>query len=79
MQISFAPVTLDVAHGDDRAMLVFRDDRLMAIVSCLGEAHGMDAGRWYVEAIFTAADTGIRDTFATLAEVEARLAADVAG
>ena len=79
MRISFAPVTLDVVHGDEKAMLVFRDERLMAIVSCLGEAHGAKAGHWYVEAVFIDLDPRIRDTFATLAEVEARLAAEVKG
>lgn len=74
MSLSFAPVTLDASHGDDRAMLVFRDDRLTAIVSCLGEAHGEVAGRWFVEAVFTDLDTIFDETFATLAEVAARFA-----
>ena len=66
-------------HGDERAMLVFRDQRLMAIVSCLGAAHGEEAGRWFVEAVFVDLESGIRDTFATLSDVETRFAEAATG
>ena len=74
MPLAFAPVTLDTRHGDNEAMLVLRDDRLLAIVSRLGEAHGAEAGRWFVEAVFTDLNPAIRETFATLSEVGVRLA-----
>ena len=51
MSIRFVPVTLDSAQ-DSHGQLVFRDDRLTAIVTQLGAMHDDLAGQWYVESVF---------------------------
>jgi hypothetical protein len=74
MTFSFEPVSLDASNGDDEGRLVFRDGRLLAVVSCLGKGHGDAVGRWFVEAVFSAAAFPFHETMLDLAEVEARLA-----
>lgn len=52
MKASFQHIALDSSDGDDQAVLVFRDDRLVAVLSQLGVMHGDITGRWFVEAMF---------------------------
>lgn len=68
MRFSYQPIRLDTDFGDSRSMLIFRDDRLMAILTCLGEHHEQLAGSWYLEAWFSEALTGPRRSFATVDE-----------
>jgi len=72
--ISFQPVTLDVNHGDEAAMLVFRDERLSAIVTRLGAEHGGLAGRWFVETLFTENAGMLHVTLSSLTDLEWLLA-----
>lgn len=52
MAITFTPVELDTANGDRRGLLVFSDGKLTAVMCCLDEGHGDEAGRWFVETTF---------------------------
>lgn len=74
MPISYRPVTLDANHGDEAAMLVFRDERLSAIVTRLGAAHGGLAGRWFVETLFTESTDMLHVTLSSLTDLESLLA-----
>jgi hypothetical protein len=70
MTIKFTPVTLDSGAHDNEAMLLFRDGKLLAVLSCLDHIHEEMQGWWYVETIFNgASDPGGR-TFRDLAEAE---------
>ncbi len=73
--ISFEPVILDASHDDVEGQLVYREGRLLAVATRLGEAHGDAAGRWFVEALFNDKADPLHETFASLAEVGERLAA----
>jgi hypothetical protein len=70
MAIRFEHVTLDSTE-DSQARLVFRDDRLAAIVSQLGALHDGLAGQWFIEATFDSVLPPSPAPFATLDEVEA--------
>ena len=52
MSVSFQEIMLDTGDTDDRAVLVLRDGRLIAVLSRLSEMHEGLAGRWFVEAVF---------------------------
>ena len=71
--LTFEPITLDASHGDVEARLVYREGRLLAVATRLGEGHGEAAGRWYVEALFNDKAEPLHDTFASLSDVEVRL------
>jgi hypothetical protein len=52
MALSSQPVTLDGEGPDREGTLVFRDSRLLALLTRLDTIHGELAGRWFVETIF---------------------------
>lgn len=76
MVIRFAPVTLPSDFGDSEGALVVWDDRLVAVVSRLGDLHGELLGRWFVEASFVEAKLPVGTAFLTLDEVEAAMRGD---
>lgn len=69
--LSFQPVTLDSGHDDNRAMLVFRDDRLFAVITALSDLHQDMAGSWFVETLFHGQVRAPHEPFASLDGVEA--------
>lgn len=69
--LSFQPVTLDTVHDDNRAMLVFRDDRLFAVITALSDLHQDMAGSWYVETTFHSRTRVPHEPFDSLDGVEA--------
>jgi xanthine dehydrogenase iron-sulfur cluster and FAD-binding subunit A len=73
MNIRFEPVMLD-SDEDANARLVFRGERLAAVVSRLDDLHDRLAGRWFIEAVFDGHSRPINDTFPALADVEAWIA-----
>jgi hypothetical protein len=77
MTFTFQPATLDTSYGDTHAMLVFRDDRLLAVLSCLGGMHGDLEGKWFVETVFADLPGRIYRTFETLHAFEAWIAAEM--
>jgi hypothetical protein len=52
MTASFQDIKLDTGDGDDQAVLVLRNGRLIAVLSHLGAMHNHMAGKWFVEARF---------------------------
>lgn len=70
MTIEFKAVTLDSGTHDNQGMLVFRDGRLMAVLSCLSDIHGAKEGQWFVEMTFTAECELTGQTFGSLGEAE---------
>lgn len=52
MALSFQSVTLDANSPDREGTLVFRDGRLLAVLTCLSDIHADLAGSWFVEAAF---------------------------
>ncbi len=70
MSLRFQPVLLGSVPDGDDGMLVFQSDRLIAIVSHLGDLHGELAGRWFVEATFAEVAPMVHETFATLSDFE---------
>ena len=73
MAITFEPARLDSAFGDSEAVLAFREGRLFAVLSRLGELHGNLLGHWYVEAVFTVDQEGIGTVFPNLDAFEAHV------
>lgn len=71
MEIEFRPVTLDSGDDDKDAVLVFRDGRLMAVLTCLSAIHEDLCGKWFVEATFIGVPQVQAPIFAELTEVEA--------
>jgi hypothetical protein len=71
--IKFERVTLHNDLGDEEGMLVFWNNRLIAVVSRLGQMHESLTGRWFLEAPFCALPADLPHTFANLEEVEVRL------
>ena len=52
MRLSRQTVTLDADSPDREALLVFRDGRLLAVLSHLSDIHPDLQGQWFVEAMF---------------------------
>ena len=70
MDLSYKDVTLDNEASDNRALLVFRNGRLLAVLSCLSDLHGELAGRWFIEVFFEGTPTLVGPIFETIAEFE---------
>ena len=70
MAFSFQPIGLDTDYGDSEAMLVLRDERLLAVVSYLDAIHGTLGGKWFVETIFRDLRGRPAQPFETLEDVE---------
>ena len=68
--IRFEPVALDAAFGDNDGMLVYCENRLLAVLSCLGPLHDELAGRWFIEASFRELGIVASTTFETLDHLE---------
>jgi hypothetical protein len=77
--IRFEPVTLQ-SETDSEAMLAYRGDRLVAVLTHLSALHRETAGRWFLECAFAAEPR--KHDFADLDEagraLEAALRADAA-
>jgi hypothetical protein len=69
MNVRFEEITLDT-DLDFEARLVFRDNRLAAIVSRLSEFHDEFSGHWFVEAVFDGKLRTRTDVFPDLTDVE---------
>lgn len=70
MTLTFQAVTLDTETPDGEATLVFRDGRLLAVLSRLSDIHDDLAGRWFIEAAFGEVPRP-HQTFETLDTLEA--------
>lgn len=73
--LTFEPVTLDASHEDVEGRLIYREGRLLAIATRLGDGHGEAAGCWFVEVMFNDEAEPLHGTFASLEEMGARLRA----
>ena len=74
MALSYQDVILDNDTPDSEAMLVFREGRLLAVLTRLSDIHGEFAGHWFAEAVFETVATPRGPTFETLAHFEEWLA-----
>ena len=71
VEIEFRPAILDTQGRDSEAVLVYRDGRLAAVLTCLSEIHGDQQGLWFLEACFVEVRKPPPDNlFETLAEAE---------
>ena len=70
MALSFQSVTLDTHRPDREATLVWRDGRLLAVLSCLSAIHQDLAGQWFIEAAFGDLPKRQPEAFETLALFE---------
>jgi len=70
MMIEFTPVTLDSGPEDNEAVLLFRDGRLLAVLTCLGEIHEEMQGSWFVETTFNGVCEPSQLMFDSLSEAE---------
>ena len=50
--LSFQSVTLATESPDREATLVFRDGRLLAVLTCLSDIHEDLGGKWFLETAF---------------------------
>ena len=74
MALPFQAATLDVDTPDREATLVFRDGRLLAVLSCLSDIHAEPAGSWFMEAVSAISPAPEHQTFDSLERLEERLA-----
>jgi len=70
MNLSRQPVTLDANTPDQEGLLVFREGRLLAVLSCLGDIHTDLQGHWFIEATFGTMPKQSPLTFETIAHFE---------
>jgi hypothetical protein len=70
MALSFQSVTLDGGEQGSDAVLVYRDGRLLAVLTCLSDIHGELQGRWFLEAAFGTLPQPSPATFADLEAFE---------
>jgi hypothetical protein len=70
MTLSFQPVILDADMPDKEATLVFREGRLLAVLTCLSDIHEDLRGHWFIEAIFGKIPQRQPQAFETLARFE---------
>lgn len=78
MAITFEPVALESAFGDEEGMLAFREGRLIAALARLGQLHDEHGGRWFVEAAFTD-EVRTGEMFDGLTDLESRISAPAGG
>ena len=70
MVLTFQVVTLDSNSPDQEGSLVFRDGRLLAVITRLSDIHPELAGRWFVEATFGRVPIVYPPPFETIDEFE---------
>jgi hypothetical protein len=68
MTLEFCPVALDTQSPDREARMVYREGRLLAVLSCFSEIHGGLSGCWFIEANFGDLPTPDLHTFKGLDE-----------
>ena len=73
MTFTLTPVTVAV-DGVEGGRLVFLNQRLVAVLTCLGDQYGADAGRWFLEAGFGWLDGPDHPTFTDLPEAQSWIA-----
>jgi len=66
MSLSLQSVTLDTQTSDKEALLVFRDGRLLVVLTRLGDIHCELEGHWFIEAMFGDLPVRHPPTFNTL-------------
>ncbi|HEX2054776.1 MAG TPA: hypothetical protein VHJ78_13765 [Actinomycetota bacterium] len=67
MILSLRPVRLATGNSDETGCRVFADDRLVAVLVQLSEAHDSMAGHWFLEAGFNRRlEEPVEPTFADL-------------
>lgn len=52
MNLRLQPVQVATGSDDQESRLVFASGFLIAVLVCLSAQHGVDAGKWYLEAGF---------------------------
>jgi hypothetical protein len=65
MSLSLQPVRVGTG-SDEEGMLVFDDERLVAVLTHLGDQYGEVSGHWYLEAKFALLDGLDHPTYADL-------------
>lgn len=76
MNLKFEPVMVHTGSDDEEGLLVFANDRLVAVLVRLSKQHEKSAGCWFVESSF-----GIRDrhrTFTDVSSAEAWISGELA-
>jgi hypothetical protein len=71
--LSFQPVTLATMTPDRDATLVFREGRLLAVLTRLSHIHLDDEGRWFLESAFAEVPVGHPPLFDDLDKARAWL------
>jgi hypothetical protein len=70
MSLHLQPVHVGTGSHDTQSQLVFADGFLVAVLVQLSDEHGLDAGKWYLEAGFGRVDHPNPPTFASLDEAQ---------
>lgn len=78
MDLTLQPVRVRTGSEDERGLLVFADGALVAVLVCLSDAHGEDAGRWFLEAGFGSLASPQPGKFADLDAAETWIAGRLA-
>ena len=66
MTLRLEPVLVETGSDDEQGLLVFSNDRLVAVLVRLSDQHDSSAGSWFVESSF-----GIREAHRTFTDLTA--------
>jgi hypothetical protein len=64
--VTFLPVRIATGSSDEHGCLAFVDDRLVAVLVRLSDAHAEAAGRWFLECGFGPLNEPAAPTFTDL-------------
>ncbi|MFH6784219.1 MULTISPECIES: hypothetical protein [Methylobacterium] len=78
MDLTLQPVRVRTGSEDEQGLLVFADGILSAVLVCLSDAHGDDAGLWFLEAGFGTLASPQPGKFADLDAAQAWIAGRLA-
>lgn len=70
MDLTLQPARVRTGNEDEQGLLVFVDGALAAVLVCLSDAHGEEAGLWFLEAGFGSLDSPQPVIFADLDAAE---------
>jgi hypothetical protein len=70
MTLRLQPAKVATGSDDQESQLVFKDCFLVAVLVCLSDSHGSDAGKWYLEAGFGPVDDPNPPIFSDLDEAQ---------
>jgi hypothetical protein len=79
MNLRLDPIQVATGCEDQEGRLVYKDGLLAAVLVCLSDLHGTDAGKWHLEAMFEPIRSASAPIFADLDEAQTWIADQLPG